>query len=108
MHPKRKRLMLTDFMKSVFCNGKAKKHLYQERKEHKEIAAWISMLTEYDHGGETDVLIEKYDDFITTKFHYNYPAGITGFMDNETATTKLTSLDEGYPERYKMKVTVRN
>jgi hypothetical protein len=66
MHPKRKRLMLTDFMKSVFCNGKAKKHLYQERKEHKEIAAWISMLTEYDHGGETDVLIEKYDDFITT------------------------------------------
>ena len=67
------------------------------------------MLTEYDHGGDSDVLVEKYDSIINTKFHRNYQGGITGFIDDyETAFTELTSLGEGYSERYKMKVLMRN
>ena len=48
---------------------------------------------EYDHGGDTGVLIDKYDNMINTNFHRNYTAGITGFIDeDETAITELTYL----------------
>jgi hypothetical protein len=80
-------------LKSVFRNGKAKKHLTRNEKEHNGISAWHGMLTEYDHGGDSDVLIEKFDNIINTKFHRNYPGGITGFVDEyEAAFTELTAL----------------
>ena len=67
------------------------------------------MLTEYDHDGDTGVLIDKYDYMINTKFHRNYTAGITGFIDeDETAITELTYLGKGHSEHYKMKVLMRN
>ena len=61
--------MMYGALKSVFSNGKVKKHLNRNKKEHNGIAAWISMLTEYDHDGDTGVLIDKYDNMINTKFH---------------------------------------
>jgi hypothetical protein len=101
--------MMYGALKSVFSNGKVKKHLNRNKKEHNGIAAWISMLTEYDHDGDTGVLIDKYDYMINTKFHRNYTAGITGFIDeDETAITELTYLGKGHSEHYKMKVLMRN
>jgi ribosomal protein L21E len=77
---------------SFGAERKAKKHLNRNEKEHNGTAAWYGMLTEYDHGGDSDVLVEKYGNVINTRFHRNYPGGITGFVDEcETALTKLTS-----------------
>jgi hypothetical protein len=42
--------------------------------------AWSAIIQEFNMGGDCDVLIEKYETLVTTKYHRDYVGGLTGFV----------------------------
>jgi hypothetical protein len=81
-------------LKSIFRQGQAKRHIRAFEKRQDGMRAWAAIIQEFNMGGDRDVLIEKYETLVPTKYHRDYTGGITGFVrEYEDAFVELESLD---------------
>jgi hypothetical protein len=96
-------------LKSIFRQGQAKRHIWAFEKRQDGMRAWAAIIQEFDMGGDRDVLIEKYETLVSTKYHRDYTGGITGFVcDYEDAFVELESLDVLYDETRRLSLMLRN
>jgi hypothetical protein len=71
---------------------------------------WVAIISEFNMGGDRrDVLIEKYEARVSTKYHRDYTGGITDFACNyEDAFIKLKSLNVLYDDQRRMLLLLHN
>jgi hypothetical protein len=96
-------------LKSIFRHGQAKRHIRAYETQQDGIRAWAAIIQEFDMGGDRDVLIEKYETLLSTKYHRDYAGGITGFVRAyEDAFVELESLEVFYDTKKRLSLMLRN
>ena len=96
-------------LKSIFHHGQTKRYIRAYETLQDGIWTWAAIIQEFDMGGDFDVLIEKYETLLTTKYHQDYVGGITVFVRSYKDTfEELESLDVGYNPAKQLTLMLQN
>ena len=94
-------------LQSVCKYGVGAKHLYKHRRTQDGLAAYITLMNEYAHGGDVTVRATYYRKMIHARWNPNQP--LLQYLTNlQTAYVHLSELNETFEDHKQISNTVQN